>query len=249
MDCEQKKFDLAAEALTGRDEPRDAALTAHLRGCSTCQEEQAELRDVIDLLAGVAPHEWDGVPVLDPGPAIARARAASPAAVADAVQSVQSVATESVRSARRGRRMSFALAAAFAVGLLAGGGALTAFSADEGSGGSSPTVVAGETLRAADAGTGVSAGIGLRTKGWGTEVSFSLGGVTGPRTCSLVAVSASGKREVMANWTVPKKGYGVPGAPDRLNMTSGSSLAAADITAFEVLTSDGKRLVRVPRGA
>jgi hypothetical protein len=58
MDCEQGKFDLAAETLTGRNEPRDAALASHLRGCRT-------------------PHEWDGVPVPDPGPAIARARRAS----------------------------------------------------------------------------------------------------------------------------------------------------------------------------
>ncbi|WP_151477857.1 hypothetical protein [Streptomyces albicerus] len=159
------------------------------------------LRDVALLLAGVAPHEWDGIPVPDPGAAVARAR-----------------------------------------------GATAGLFADEDSG--TGTTTAGETLRAADAGTGVRADVALREKGWGTEVSLSLGGVRGPRTCSLVAVSRSGRQVVVAHWTVPKKGYGVPGAPDELKLTSGSSLSPDDIAAFEVLTSDGDRtdrLVRVTR--
>jgi hypothetical protein len=240
MDCEQLKFDLAAETLTGRDELDDPALTSHLRGCRTCLEEYAELREVVHLLSGVEPHEWDGVPVPDPGTAVVRARAASPPE-----QPVDSEPGQPVGSARKGRR--FALAAAFAAGLLAGGGALAGLSADEDP--PARTEAAKETLRAADPKTGVRADVGLREKGWGTEVSLSLGGVTGPRTCSLVAVSTSGRKEVLAHWTVPKKGYGVPGAPDRLNVTSASSLASGDIAAFEVLTRDGDRLVRVARRA
>lgn len=242
MDCEQLKFDLAAETLTGRDEPEDPTLASHLRGCPMCREENAELREVVHLLSGVEAFEWDGVPVPDPGPAIARARRASPPEMAAAPKTGQPAG-----SARKGRRMAFALAAAFAAGLLAGGGALAGLSADKDP--PARTEAAGETLRAADPKTGVRADVGLREKGWGTEVSLSLGGVTGPRTCSLVAVSTSGRQEVLAHWTVPKKGYGVPGSPDRLKLTGSSSLDSGDIAAFEVLTPDGDRLVRIPRRA
>ncbi|MFF3248719.1 hypothetical protein ACFYWY_34425 [Streptomyces sp. NPDC002870] len=247
MDCEQLKFDLAAETLAGRDEPEDPTLASHLRGCPTCREEHTEVREVVHLLSGVEPHEWDGVPVPDPGPAIVRARGASPPDVAAAPKTGQPLPAQPVGSARKGRRMAFALAAAFAAGLLAGGGALVGLSADQDP--SARTEAAGETLRAADPKTGVRADVGLRDKGWGTEVSLSLGGVTGPRTCSLVAVSTSGRQEVLAHWTVPKKGYGVPGSPDRLNLTGSSSLDSGDIAAFEVLTPDGDRLVRIPRRA
>jgi hypothetical protein len=74
MDCEQLRWDLAAETLAGRDAPVDLMSAAHRRACELCRQEQAELREVVRLLSGVAPHEWDGVPAPDAERAIARLR-------------------------------------------------------------------------------------------------------------------------------------------------------------------------------
>lgn len=74
MDCEQLKFDLAAETLAGRNQPVSPALASHLATCEHCRREHGELHDVVRLLSGVAPHEWDEVPVPDPERAIARLR-------------------------------------------------------------------------------------------------------------------------------------------------------------------------------
>ncbi|MFC9916205.1 hypothetical protein, partial [Streptomyces sp. NPDC127197] len=74
----------------------------------------------------VAPHEWDGVPAPDPERAIARLRAGTaPQPPPNAGRSKQP-ADIAWRS-----RTYVALAVAFAAGVLAGGGALTAPYGDE----------------------------------------------------------------------------------------------------------------------
>ena len=51
---------------------------------------------------------------------------------------------------------------------------------------------------------------------WGTGVRLELGGVTGPLTCGLYAVTKSGETRAMMDWTVPPYGYGVPSQPKPL---------------------------------
>ncbi|MCX4993628.1 anti-sigma factor [Streptomyces sp. NBC_00568] len=241
MDCEQLKYDLAAAAMAGREESADA-LASHLEACPECREEQDELRALVRLLAEVEPFELDGIPTPDPARAIEAARTFQyePEAAAAASTPIR------VSTGGKTRRSSFMLAAAFAGGLLAGAGVLAGVS-QNGEGDTRPVVASNSarTLSSTDASTGVQAEVGMLAKGWGTEVSLSLGGVTGPRKCSLVAVSTSGKREVVSQWSVPPKGYGVEGSPAKLTLGGSSSLGPADISAFEVVTSGGERLVRV----
>ncbi|MEV6179420.1 hypothetical protein [Streptomyces sp. NPDC052015] len=240
MDCEQLKFDLAADALAGRDEPGSPALASHLETCPPCRGEQEELREVVRLLSGMAPHEWDGVPAPDPERAIARLRAGTaPQPPPDSGRAKQpaDIAWWS--------RTYVALTAAFAAGVLAGGGVLTPLYGNERFRERAKTTGTARTLRVFDPGTGVRATVGLHDMGWGTEVLLSLAGVTGPRRCSLVTMSVSGRCEVVSNWSVPEWGYGAAGASDALRVTGSSSLGLRDIAAFEVRASDGSRLLRI----
>ncbi|WP_329457615.1 zf-HC2 domain-containing protein [Streptomyces sp. NBC_01497] len=104
---------------------------------------------------------------------------------------------------------------------------------------------------ATDPTTKVSATIALKTKAWGTDAVMELKNVKGPLKCRLVAVSASGDREVVTSWSVPAWGYGVPGSPHAvarqpLYVHGGAAVQPKDIDHFDVTTFDGKRLVTVP---
>ncbi|MFG1699267.1 hypothetical protein [Nonomuraea sp. NPDC049309] len=92
---------------------------------------------------------------------------------------------------------------------------------------------------------GVTGGLVVESKKWGTHVALKLAGVKGPLECELVSVAKSGERRVMTGWSVPPAGYGVPGSPDPLYMHGGSATQLKDIDRFEVVTSDGKRLLTV----
>ncbi|WP_162184815.1 anti-sigma factor family protein [Allokutzneria albata] len=78
---------------------------------------------------------------------------------------------------------------------------------------------------------------------WGTGVRLELGGVTGPLTCGLYAVTKSGETRAMMDWTVPPYGYGVPSQPKPLVASGMAALKLGDITRYVVRTSDGRDLV------
>ncbi|MCL7429394.1 hypothetical protein [Streptomyces sp. YS415] len=240
MNCEQVKSDLAAEMLAGRDEPRDAAHAAHLRGCPSCRRERAELRRVLRLLSGVSPHDWLGTPPApDPERAIAALRG-DPSATAGAVGPVAD-------AGQRGRHTHLAVAVAFAAGLIFGGGAAVAGHAGQNSA-ERQALAAGpaRSLYARDAGTGAEGEIETRARRWGTEVRLTVSGVEGPRRCSLVAIGESSRREVICNWAVSGRQDAPPGdGGSRLTLAGSSSLAQQEITAFEVETSDGEVLLRL----
>ncbi|MDI2129839.1 anti-sigma factor family protein [Yinghuangia seranimata] len=93
---------------------------------------------------------------------------------------------------------------------------------------------------------GVTGVVALEDKGWGTHVGLELANVQGPLRCALVAVGKNGGQEVVGNWAVPDKGYGVPANPAPLTFHGGTSMKKADLDHFEVRTVDGRLLVTVP---
>lgn len=56
--------------------------------------------------------------------------------------------------------------------------------------------------------SGVRLAAGFEKKDFGTQVSFLVSNINGPRTCRLVAVRTDGLQEVLSSWTVGKKGWG-----------------------------------------
>ncbi|MYS86430.1 anti-sigma factor family protein [Embleya scabrispora] len=104
----------------------------------------------------------------------------------------------------------------------------------------------GTTVQATDPRTGAAARIALESKAWGTNLALELRNVRGPLRCSLVAVGKDGKEQQISGWTVPPKGYGVPGSEAPLVVQTGTWTPKDQLARFEVRLADGGTLVGVP---
>ncbi|MEU6710352.1 zf-HC2 domain-containing protein [Nonomuraea sp. NPDC046802] len=227
--------DVGAYALGLLEEDDRQAFEAHLLGCAPCRAELSDLAGVASALDGIGPVE-------DPRPP-------SPEPVIDLLRRTKV-------SDKRTRRGTFVIGLAAAITLVAGG--LTI--GTQLSGGGAPQVAAqghGHDMGPAEQFyadgkpidgkgiDGVTGGLVVESKGWGTHAALKLAGVKGPLECELVSVSKSGDRRIMTGWSVPPAGYGVPGSPDPLYMHGGSATPLKDVDHFEVVTSAGKKLLTI----
>ncbi|TMR91615.1 anti-sigma factor family protein [Nonomuraea basaltis] len=234
MTSKVEHTDVGAYALGLLDEDDKEAFEAHLLFCAACRSELTDLAGVASVLDGLGPVEDDRPP--SPAPAIDMVRRRKAAH-------------------RRTRRGTFVIGMAAAVTLVAGGMTVgTQLSAD-----GAPQVAQGHDDHMGPAEQfyadgqpmvgkgvdGVTGGLVVESKGWGTHAALRLAGVKGPLECELISVGKSGERRVMTGWSVPPAGYGVPGSPDPLYMHGGSATQLKDIDHFEVITSTGKKLLTI----
>ncbi|WP_328607908.1 zf-HC2 domain-containing protein [Amycolatopsis sp. NBC_00345] len=96
-------------------------------------------------------------------------------------------------------------------------------------------------------GFAVTARVAVTPREWGSSIDLELGGITGPIDCELLAIASDGAIRTVTGWSVPAKGYGIPGSPGLLHINGGTSLVDKDITRFEVRSADGTLLVAVNR--
>ena len=89
----------------------------------------------------------------------------------------------------------------------------------------------GEQISVADSVTGVTADVILVSTDWGTQISFALSSVTGPRDCQLLVVRADGSTETAGSWHVPETGYGTPARPEPLMLQVPTATARSDLAA------------------
>ncbi|QKW37259.1 zf-HC2 domain-containing protein [Actinomadura sp. NAK00032] len=239
MTADMLHIDVGAYALGLLEEPDRRAFEAHLASCASCHAELGTLRGVARTLDGIGPiAEPAGAPPVPPEPAV----------VADLMRH---------RTARRRRhRAARALAAAAAGVVLLGGALGTGFTlgADREpppapqDDGTAALLRDGHRTSAADAGTGVTGTVATQEKAWGSRIAMRLGRVRGPLECELVAVDRRGEAHTVVGWSVPAKGYGLPGSPQpALALQGGTALRPGEISRFEVRTiGTGRTLLTVP---
>lgn len=209
--------DVAAYALGILNDRDRRAFEAHLSGCRFCTAELADLRGMRTLLTGVEPPPRTTFPSIP-------ARRAAP------------------KKSFRHRLVSVAAGLVLVLGGAAGGVALS--SAREPVTGIE--VAAGEQRSAVDSVTGTKGTVALDARTWGTSVALELSNVTGPFACELVVVTKSGTERVAGGWTVPARGYGVPGSPDPLKVEGSIADPVGKIDRLEVRADTGKTILVIP---
>ncbi|MGI5203702.1 anti-sigma factor family protein [Spirillospora sp. CA-108201] len=239
MSSQVEHTDVGAYALGLLEEGDRLAFEAHLRGCASCRAELRDLSGAAGALSGLSPAAG---PVPDGAvPGGGGDPSAPPAPVIDMMRRRR-------RADRRFRRGAYLAGTAAAAAALAAGIGIGAAVDDEAPA-PKPTVaqpLTGQKFQAANASTGASGTVALVDKGWGTQVGLELRGIRGPLKCHLEAVSRTGERSVVAGWSVPDKGYGVPGQPKPLVMQGGTGLSRQQIGHFEVRLDDGGTLLTIP---
>lgn len=248
-------LDVAAYALGALDTDDAAEFEEHLAACARCAEELEALLPTVALLSHVD---------IDALHAAERSRMDE--------ELWRLVAAE---RARTSRRRALTLVAGVVVSALAAAGSMVAGAAlaggdppvaapgpttppattvapspsigETGAGGALPD---GARYSATDTDTGVSAELVLTGRVWGTQVSFTISALTGPRTCRLLVVHADGTAEVTGTWRVPETGYGTEAHPEPLLLQAATSAQLAEIDRVQVQSLDDSgeitTLVTVP---
>ncbi|MEU6170541.1 zf-HC2 domain-containing protein [Streptantibioticus parmotrematis] len=196
----------------------------HLAVCGTCSARLEELSGLVPILAEIG---QDGPPRPPDGALLDRLLA--------------EVAGERRTKRRRRRLMAVAAAA-----LIVAGPTAAVVSMETTSSPPAASQSFAHSYTATDAGTGVSATIGLTARQWGTQIDMRLSDVGGPRTCHLVVVGTNGQQETVANWTVPPGGYASGGKPRPISVSGATAMSPSDIARFDVITTQGQKLVSVP---
>ncbi|MFE9606982.1 zf-HC2 domain-containing protein [Streptomyces sp. NPDC006012] len=236
---------VGAYALGILEEAEATAFEAHLAGCEWCAGQLDELAGMEPVLAALADLPGAGTP----GPG-----ASLPAG--PGLRSAEQLLDEVAERRARKRRWSIGLVAA-AVALIIGG-PLTVLAATGGP--DSPAVAAppagaafttmADKVTATDPATHVTATVAVERTPWGSDTVLQLKNVPGPEKCSLIAVGRNGERETVTSWSVPVRGYGLPGAGNDdakapLYVRGGAALQPDQIDHFEVMTFSGRKLVQV----
>ncbi|RVU24496.1 RNA polymerase subunit sigma [Streptomyces antnestii] len=235
------------------DDVEASAFEAHLAGCELCARQLDEFSGMEPMLAALADiPEPQGTP--------ARERVGAQLGARPSDQLADRLFTEVAQQRASKRRRGMYLVAAAAALIV--GGPLTVLAVNSGGSGNvaeapHPTSSAAayfsqmpDKVRATDAGTKVTATIGMEPKAWGTQAVLELKNVKGPLKCSLIAVGKNGTRETVTTWAVPTWGYGIANSKHEaakypLYVQGGAALAPNAIDHFEVRTLDGKQLVEV----
>ena len=256
--------DVAAYVLGVLSEAENTQFEAHLMNCPHCQLDLIELYQLPDVL-DLVKRSWPEPPMPAPGP-----RTLSPGP-----RVLRGLMEEAAIKRRRRKRIGLLAGAAAAAAVIAGplvtlavrpADAVPPAALAAPSGKQPPPVTSvpatstappsagapgrpgsGQTYGRGSGGSAVSAVVTVSPVEWGSRVDLELRGIVGPVKCQLVAVSTAGDERVVSSWSVPPKGFGIPGSPEPLRLEGSISLAMDQIGRFEVRGDDGSVLVVVQR--
>lgn len=140
------------------------------------------------------------------------------------------------RTARR--KVLYGLAASVAVAL-----AGPALMATVGDSGGKTTEAAAVKVAATDAKSGVWAQVTASDKVWGADLEIEVKDGSGPRSCRLVIVGRDGSEQTATGWMVPDH----DASPTTLH--GAVAVHTDDVLFYDVRTTDGQTLVRIPASA
>jgi hypothetical protein len=257
--------DVAAYVLGVLSEAENNQFEAHLMNCPNCQLDLIELYQLPDVL-DLVKRSWPEPPI--PAP--------SPRTLAPGPRVLRGLMEEASVKRRRRRRLGI-IAGTAAAALVVAGPLVTlavrpadavppaSLSAPSSKPASAVTSVpatstapppatspsrqpgGGQTYGRGSGGSAVNALVTVLPVEWGSRVELELRGIVGPLNCQLVAISAAGEERVVTGWSVPPKGFGIPGSPEPLRLQGSTSMAMDQIGRFEVRGEDGTVLVMVQR--
>ena len=253
--------DVAAYVLGVLSEAESTQVEAHLMNCPHCQLDLIELYQLPDVL-DLVKRSWPEPPMPAPGP---RTLAPGP-------RVLRGLMEEAAVKRRRRRRIGIPAAPATAALVVAGqlvtravrpadAVAPPVLAAPSGKQPVPATSVpatsiapastsapgSGQTYGQGTGGSAVNALVTVSAVEWGSRVELELRGIVGPLKCQLIAMSTGGDERVVSGWSVPPKGYGIPGSPEPLRLQGSVSLAPDQISRFEVRGDDGTVFVTVQR--
>jgi hypothetical protein len=243
-------WDVASYALGVLDDQNTERFEEHLAGCWVCAGELESMIPVIDLLSEVDGNDLSAVE-----------RSTSDGQLLDRMMVTVG------RERRRTRtRQLFAVAAGLVLVVLLSGVALFAGNNPDGPatidaqpsspasagppsgdpfengkpgpGIGGPDIDGGERLSATDEGTGVRADLILESAPFGTQISFALTKLPGPRSCRLVVLNKNKTSEVLSSWSVPDSGYGTSAQPQALLLQVATATQRAQIDRVQVQSLD-----------
>ncbi|HEY0932833.1 MAG TPA: zf-HC2 domain-containing protein [Trebonia sp.] len=237
MDCPEARVALGVYVL-GAIEPAERALVdAHLTTCRDCRDELAGLAGLPALLSRVSNEEAIALAVVDePFPA------GRPGDFPEPPRELLATVLD-LTSARRRRRRRLQAAAGIAAALVIGAGIFGGVGL--GSSPAHPPTAAigpqyvgppnGAWLTAAGQSGTMTATVGYRPMGWGTQLAVKVTGVPVGTDCQLWVVDAAGNRMLAGGWQTDNDEGTVwyPGS---------AALVSKNVAAFQVTLAHGKAI-------
>lgn len=220
MTCDDARVALGALVIGALDVDEAAEVRAHLDGCEECRAEYDELRQMPRLLGLITLTDATEGPE-EPSKHLK--------------EDILNRTIDERRGARR-RRIGWNVGGGVAIAAAA---AAIGFGIADGATAAQPLDPSVQFLAAADPATGIRGQVKVDRVAWGTKLELQLAGVTAGETCSLVAVSTSGEREITATWRVPP----ASGDGTYLAVPGAAALTPELIDTFEVVTASGSTVL------
>jgi hypothetical protein len=218
--CERQTW-IGAYVLDALEPEESEALRVHIADCAICQDEVVNLAWIPAVLRNVT---FEGIEGIDETTSEGKP---SPIMLERLLASMDN----DQRSRRLSRPAAFLVGVAAAITL---GGAVAIGSGAFNDMHHAPVVSA---VRGVDPATQVNAAVTMTGRTWGTELHLTLSWVAPGQQCSLIAHARDGRSDVAATWTATYQGTAdVPGT---------TAIPADQLSELDVVTSDGRQLVRL----
>jgi Putative zinc-finger len=267
---QEQHFDVAAYALGVLDE-RDATIFEdHLIDCPACAIELESLLPVVDILADVdadalvatEQSRRDGIILKKMIGEVRRERrqansrrlySLAAAVVVFAMLSIGALfaGAKWLAPADNGKPGTVVAQASTRPGPAGSSAELDPLPLSDNGAGIGGVALPGKVWTGADPRSGVEFAVGLAEKDMGTQITYVVSNIRGPKNCRLVLVHRDGSTETSSTWHVGEKGWGTPANPNQLIASALTATSRDDIAHVRVEEVDtkgtGSTLAQLPQ--